>query len=83
MTTKTKAANGAATAEDVAQSAPMRHEVPGPLAERIIKRAQAVDDAIAERDEMITLARELAGVSDAARLQPVPGGGLVWIEAKE
>lgn len=81
MTTKTKqATNGQVTAEDVAQSAPQTLAVPEPLARRIMEKAQAVDDAKAELDELVTLARELAEVSSGAQLRPLPGGGLVWME---
>ena len=78
-----KQINGDATAEDVAQSVPQQFAIADPLVRRIIERAQAVDAAIAARDEMIALARELAGASASARIQQTPGGGLMFVEPKE
>lgn len=81
MSTQTKArTNGKATAEDVTQSTPATLEVPEPLARRIIAKAQAVDDARAELDELVVLARELAGASDRAQMRPLPGERLEWVE---
>ena len=81
MSTQTKArTNGKASAVDVAQSTPATLEVPEPLARRIIAKAQAVDDARAELDELIMLARELAGASDRAQMRPLPGDRLEWVE---
>lgn len=83
MTTKVKATtNGQATAEDVAQSVPATLAVPDALARRIVEKAKAVDEAIAARDELIELARELLEVPDGAQLRPVPGGGLAFVEPK-
>lgn len=81
MTTKAKTTNGQATAEDVAQSAPQKWQVPDAVARRIIDKAKAVDEAIAARDELIELARDLLEVGDGAQLRPVPGGGLVFVDA--
>lgn len=82
MATKTQTTNGHATAEDVAESTPQRWQVPDAVASRIIAKAEAVDKAIAARDELIDLARDLLEVPDGAQLRPVPGGGLVFVEAK-
>ena len=81
MATKTAdtPTNGHATAEDVAQSVPQQFAIAEPLVRRIVERAQAVDAAIAARDEMIALARELSDAPETARIQPVPGGGLVFV----
>ena len=82
MATKTTTAtNGKATAADVAQSTPITMKVPEPLARRIIAKAQAVDDARAELDELVMLARELAGASDRAQMRPLPGDRLEWVES--
>ena len=77
-----KQTNGHATAEDVAQSVPQQFVIAEPLVRRIVECAQAVDAAIAARDEMIALARELSDAPDGARIQPVPGGGLVFVAEK-
>ena len=80
MTTKTKATNGHATAEDVAQSTPMHLAIPEPLVRRILERQAAIEAAIEARNDVIELARELAGATEAATIQQVPGGGLVFVE---
>ena len=81
MATKTQTpTNGKATAADVAASTPATLKVPEPLARRIIAKAQAVDDARAELDELVMLARELAGASDRAQMRPLPGDRLEWVE---
>lgn len=80
MATKTQATNGQATTEDVAESTPQRWQVPDAVARRIVEKAKAVDEAIAARDELIDLARDLLDVPDGAQLRPLPGGGLAFVE---
>lgn len=79
MTTKTQTTNEQAIAEDMAQSTPQKWQVPDAVARRIIEKAKAVDEAIAARDELIDLARDLLEVPNGARLQPMPNGSLTFI----
>lgn len=83
MTTKTQTTNEHAAADNIAESTPQRWQVPDAVASRIIAKAEVVDKAIAARDELIDLARDLLEVPNSAQLRPMPNGKLAFIEQQK